>query len=130
MIKDVIPLLPLVLAQSVGANSAPQFGWWLLGLAAAAVLLNQLAQAFRNLTGRFVEREPEGGFRRRSDCIAIHEKLASQLAEICSNMRSATEAQRKESRDDMGGVHRRIDALQTQISNLGRELLVAANAKG
>jgi len=109
-------LLPIVLAQ-LGGEGTNTLLWWILGLAGAAVLLNQLALAYRNLTGRFEEKNGSSGYRRRSDCMEIHRDEKRAFNDFARKSEEGDQQLRLEIKGDISGVHRRIDGLQQQITN-------------
>lgn len=121
LLTPVSGLLPLVMAQiaSPGPDDRSLAVWWLLGLAAAAVIFNQLSDAWRKLTGRFKEREQPGPhYVLHSTCIDSHNKLEATLREIDEGHEERTEALRRELKADTGGVHKRVDEVLKAVSRV------------
>lgn len=124
-LSTIAALLPLVIAQ-IAASAQPATAqptqqtlmlWWLLGAAGVAVLLNQIITAWRNLTGNLRESPPPATtYRKRDDCLAIHNELKADLGKLSSRIEITDADQRKIQREDINGVHRRIDALQQQLA--------------
>ena len=108
MMSDIlhgfVSLSPLILASvaqaSETAAQAPandQFTvWWLLGLAGAAVMFNQSAQAWKTLTGRMQRTPDESQPRLRKDCIEVHKLNTQRLNAIEAENRDEHAALRHE----------------------------------
>ena len=116
-LNDPISLGPFILAAiAPPADDRSMAVWWLLGLAAAALIFNQVADAWGKLTGRFSrDASPEGGFRSRKDCIEIHQQLNQNREKVQDSLMNADTELRKEIREDITGVHKRLDAVLTAL---------------
>ena len=114
-----IPLVPLVLAQFIGGEAAGKGALlWLLGLAAAAVIFNQVVMAFRNMTGRFAERVPGAGFQTREGCATVQQHVTARIDAAEQRSDTRDETLRREIKEDVKGVHKRSDQILAAVSRL------------
>lgn len=119
-VGGLVLMVPLLLAQMPSASDTKMGVQWLVGAAAAAVMFNQVAQAWKTMTGKFSKMsEPEGGYRTRHDCIEIHKALHADRVKVQDGLAQADTALRLELREDIKGIHRRIDDVLTAVANIG-----------
>ena len=133
-------ITPLVLAalfgRNLGGEAQPEAAgagilvWWLIGLAGVAVILNQVAGAWRNMTGRFQEKESPHQYRKREDCLQIHAGIKHDITALRNQSEQSDTALRLEVKEDIGGIHRRIDGLQTQFTGHSNKVVGAVERLG
>ena len=128
------PLLSAVLAQlaqvsqSAGLAQVPaatrsDIVTVLLGGAALAVIANQVQQLWRSNTSAF-RRESAGAveYQSRENCDKMHAGLGSQLSNMDRAATNRVDALRLEIKQDMGGVHRRVDEILAAVSDLAGQI--------
>jgi uncharacterized protein HemX len=119
LISATAALSPLVLAQTAAAQPDQPAVWWIIGLAGAAVIFNQVAQSWKTLTNRFRERD-SGGPRSptEAECESRHNLISTQLQNITEQAQGRSESLRQEIKKDLGGVHQRIDEVLRAVARL------------
>lgn len=121
-ISTLTALAPAAVAQ-LSASDASPLVWWLVGLAAAAAIVNQVVLAIRNLSGKSVrDRDavsPE-------QCAARHASLDSRLdvrfRDIERALIERDNALRAVLSQDVRGVHQRVDEVLGAVSEVRGEL--------
>lgn len=104
-ISSSIGLAPLVLAQMPVANRSEVL-IVLLGIAALAVIFNQVAAAWKTLTRGLKESPPPAQtYRALIDCDDRHDSIDQALTAAAGR----DEALRLEIKRDIGGVHEKIN---------------------
>lgn len=125
-ISAAAALAPLVLAQ-VPSVSATELGQWLLVGAALAVIANQGMSFFKNLTGQFARKNPAPADSQTSvaECIqkhaaldGKHAALSAQIVQVTSDSEARSEKLRLEVKNDVKGIHQRIDSILAGVSRL------------
>jgi hypothetical protein len=133
---------PVMLAQISMPVSTPAvvqiFFWIALAVLVSAALINQVGPAWDRITSGFQRRqtppasipralgsedERTFGARMRQDCIAIHKALGEDRERTLEALRTADEGVRKEIKDDIVGIHRRIDNVQAQMQAVGERMV-------
>jgi len=119
VLSAIVPLVPALLAQMPTTTDTDRGMQWFVGAACFAVIFNQVAQAWKTMTGKFNRtQEPDGGYRARKDCIEIHKGLNADRRETFNKLTAADNALRLEMRDDIKGIHARIDDLFEAIGSI------------
>ena len=118
-VSSAIALVPLALAQ-VPAVGASELGNWLLACAAAAVIANQGMMFFKNLTGSFARKQTPSvdAYQSLGDCEKKHALITKQIAGISGESEIRFEKLRLELKDDVKGIHKRIDDVLRGVSRL------------
>jgi hypothetical protein len=128
ILSSISGILPLAIA-GIAATQVPQVSnspssenlaiWWILGAAGAAVILNNILDAWRKITGNFKERESAGPeYVQKSDCKDVHKTMTDQWEEAEQRHTTRTESLRQEIKSDIKGVHKRIDEILSAVSEL------------
>lgn len=107
-ISSALALAPLALAQTP-AIGATELGQWLLAAAAVAVIANQGMAFFKNILGGFARKRsaPDEASPTQESCDQKHAKVDARA-----------EALRMEIKNDIKGIHTRIDAILAATSRL------------
>ena len=127
------PLLSAVLAQlaqvsqSAGLAQVPaatrsDIVTVLLGGAALAVIANQVQQLWRSNTSAFRRESGTVEYQSRENCDKMHAGLGSQLSNMDRAATNRVDALRLEIKQDMGGVHRRVDEILAAVSDLAGQI--------
>lgn len=118
-ISSALSLAPIVLAQSP-AIGATELGQWLLAGAAVAVIANQGFSFFRNVTGGFQRKQStsDDTYTPTSVCNKQHTGLTAQIAKLSTDAEARSEKLRLELKDDVKGIHKRIDDVLRGVSRL------------
>jgi hypothetical protein len=119
IISATTAIAPLILAQTAAAQPDQPAVWWILGLAGAAVIFNQIAQSWHTLTGRFKRLESSGPrCPTEAECDARHRLVEEHLVKIGDQAQARSEALRQEIKKDVSGVHTRIDDVLRAVSRI------------
>ena len=114
--------LPLLTAQMPSTEQSAAI-WWLFGLAAVAIMFNQISSAWARLSGKFAERpsiEPRAVT--ELACKDRHAGLDARLVKMEERLQSSTEALRLEVKGDIKGVHSRVDDILGAVRELSGRL--------
>jgi len=119
LLSNVISLAILPLAASLPDSEQSAAIWWLFGLAAVAVVFNQVSAAWSRLSGRFAERQSDDP-RPVSEaaCKERHASADNRMATMESRIQKATEGLRLEVKQDVKGIHSRIDDILAAVHEL------------
>lgn len=121
IISGVIALSPIAFAAAAPDSdpSTTSALTWIAGAAAAAVIFNQVSEAWGRMTGKFSQDEsPVGGYRGRHDCIEIHKALNTNREKCREKLEASDHDLRLEIKDDIEGMHRRLDAVLIAVTTL------------
>jgi bifunctional pyridoxal-dependent enzyme with beta-cystathionase and maltose regulon repressor activities len=120
----LLPAGLAAVAASQTPSSAPDSStavgiWWLVGASCAAVIFNQLSDAWQKLTGRFKEREPNGPeYVTRQACHTAHTQTETHFKEMENRVEAKVTEIRGIFREDIQGVHNRINDVLEKVSEL------------
>lgn len=113
-ITSFVSLAPLALGQ-MPAVSSTELGSWLLAAAAVAVIANQAILLWRNISGGLKEMPPPADtYVTKTVCKIIHSEVAKNLAQNEDHI----EGLRREIKEDVKGIHNRINDVLTAVSRL------------
>lgn len=118
LLTSLAALIPCTVAQIGGLQSDSSLMWWLLGLAFIAVIFNQAAAAWKTLSQRFEEKPAGNQYRSRRDCIEIHADLKQDIKEMNRRSEENDNALRLEVKNDVRGIHGRLDLTNTRIADM------------
>lgn len=122
-ISTLAALAPAAVAQVAIPTETSALVWWLVGLAAAAALFNQIVAAWRNLTGRFSDRPADGPeYVTRPACHQAMKEVADRLDRIDQCRLNDMADLRNLIRSEVGGTHKRVDAILSAVSEVRGEL--------
>ena len=117
-ISSLASLLPLCMAQLPAAKPT-EIGTWLLSAAAVTVIASQGIALWNQITGRFKERETSGpSYVQVRDCTRSHTDLATTIEKQEDRHQQRTEALRLEIKNDIKGVHDRINEVLAGVSRV------------
>lgn len=106
--ETLIPLVPPILAQIPAATRSEIVTWIIAGAAVLAILKLALDVYERLRT----KPPPSETYVAKTDCRAAHKELTDCLERIEADRRDAF----RELRTDIGGVHRRVDAVLERLT--------------
>jgi len=110
MISAAIALAPIVAAGMLGEAQTNAALWWILGAAGAAVMLNQLVQAWRNMTGGMLRKPDDDQARKRTDCIEIHKRTNNRINGLEAESEAGDTSLRLEIKADMTAISKELRA--------------------
>jgi hypothetical protein len=140
-----LPVLAQMLPQNTDRDAAV---WVMVGLAGLAVIVNQVIAAWRNITGVQAKREIQqpleikaaqefaakahehNEFQRLAHCKEMHSQIETQMRDEEERQDVRMDDLRREIKVDIGGVHKRIDAVLAAVSNLGGQITQIGNRGG
>lgn len=121
MKENMLAILPLLLGQMPAVTSS-ELGGWLLSAAAMAVIANQGIAFWKNISGGLKEMPPPGEtYVHKTVCKLLHigvEKRLGEQSERIGQSEEATEALRLEIKNDVRGIHDRINAILAALGEL------------
>lgn len=122
MKESLIPILPLVLGQ-MPSVSATELGQWLFCAACVLVILNYGISFWKNISGGLQKKQSarDDVYPSLSDCERKHSAISSQISELSTDAQSRSENLRLELKEDIKGIHKRIDAVFNGILRLERK---------
>ena len=130
LLSTGLSLSPIMLAQFVPSASHSQILTVLLGGAALLVIANQAFSFWKNATGNLKEIPPPAQtYVPITRCAEEHKKNADEHTSMAATLRTIgaealqrSDAVRKEIKDDVKGIHARIDDVLKAVSRLeGRQ---------
>ena len=124
-VTTALSLAPIVLATVAPAapTETTLAVWWLLGLAGAAVVVNNILAAWEKITSRFKERESAGPeYQHRKDCERIHADDHNQLAATRESIEERIETLRSEFKHDLSNLHDKVNRSSERVSEIMGEI--------
>jgi hypothetical protein len=124
-VTTALSLAPIVLATVAPAapTETTLAVWWLLGLAGAAVVVNNILAAWEKITSRFSERESKGPeYQHRKDCERIHADDHNQLAATRESIEERIETLRSEFKHDLSNLHDKVNRSSERVSEIMGEI--------
>jgi len=120
-ISSFVSLTPLLLGQ-MPAVSSSELGGWLLSAAAVAVIANQGMMFWKNISGGLKETPPPAQtYVQKTVCKLLHIGVETKIREQSERIETAeenTEALRREIKDDVKGIHDRINIILEAVGEL------------
>lgn len=115
-INIAIALSPLVLAQIASVKGEHSVAvWWILGLAGAAVMFNQISEAWTRMTRRFQDRTPDGAqIQSVEECRRVHQGVTKAFEDLDRDIEQVNV--RTEER--VGKIHSRLDGIVALLHEL------------
>jgi hypothetical protein len=124
-ISSFIALMPLAIGQMPAASES-EIGRWLLAFAAVAVIANQGITFWKNISGGLKETPPPAQtYVQKTICKLLHIEIDKHHREETERIDKAeenTEALRREIKDDIRGIHDRINLILCVVGELKGKL--------
>lgn len=121
MKENILTIAPLILGQ-VPQVSATELGQWLFCAACVLVILNYAMSFWKNITGGLKETPPPAQtYVQRTICKLLHigiEKKISEQSERIEKAEEDTHSLRLEMKNDVKGIHDRINEVFKAVSRI------------
>ncbi len=117
--ESLIPLAPLILGQ-IPAVSSTELGSWLFVLACVLATANYGFTFWKNITGGLQKKQStrDDVYTSLADCEEKHAAITMQLFKHSTDTEARFEKLRLELKEDVKGIHKRIDAVLSGVMRL------------